>query len=68
MKMENSDGAISDFGQAIQNREEFIAAYLLRARAHAEKEQVLAAIADYSQVIKLDMNQTEAWYNRAALY
>ncbi len=62
------DRAIEEYTKAIQLNNQFLNAYLHRARSYYAKENYDGTIADYSEVLKLDPENIEAYRLRGLIY
>lgn len=63
-KLENYDGAIADYTNAIRVTPDNARALNNRAYCHAKKEQFAAAVEDYSRVIDMDPHNSHSYHNR----
>ena len=64
----NWDGMLTSFNKAIENSNNYINAYLIRASLYYDLELFDSAIVDYTKVIQLDPNNFTAYLERGSLY
>jgi tetratricopeptide (TPR) repeat protein len=56
------------FGRAIEINSDYYQAYFARAAVHRRRDQIDAAIADYTSAIRLKPDLAYAFYNRGLIY